>query len=145
MAIAFISAPVLGSNRDLACSAFAAYVCRRSPGEVAPKRSDLIYGFGAECALPLPAPPLAVLWDEVFSRRLSYGERICKAYELNLRLQDLISLLPAELSAREYRHLLEDWVQGRFVQPGAAPAVAMHVSIHRRQDRQQHPVRRRRG
>lgn len=144
MAIALYSIHISGSSDDVARSGFAAYVrcyCRSSGASTS---SDHDHPYDAEPGFR-PSAPLAILWDEVFSRRLSYGERICKAYELNLRLQDLISLLPAELSARQKRHLLEDWVHGRFVQLGVSPAVAMHVSVHRRQDRQQHPVRRRRG
>ena len=144
MAIAFQTFRLLGSTDDRTCSGLAAYVCRCAGPINAPPRFDHEHQDGAESALRPPAP-LAVLWDEVFARRLSYGERICKAYDLNLRLRDVISLLPAELSARQKCQLLEDWVHGRFVQPSVSPAVAMHGLVPRRQDRQRHPVRHQRG
>jgi hypothetical protein len=145
--MAFMSVRILGSNRDPARSALAAYVCRRSPVEGAPMRSELIYGFGAESPLRPPTQSLAALWDDVFSRRLSYGERICKAYELNQRPrdQDRIPMLPAILPATQYRLLVEDWVHDRFVPTGVSTMAAVHVPDHGARSRCTRPVRRRRS
>jgi hypothetical protein len=144
MAIAFQTFRLLGSTDDRTCSGLAAYVRRCTRPSGAPPRFDHEHRDGAESALRPPAP-LAILRDEVFSRRLSYGERICKAYELNLRLQDLISMLPTELSARQNRQVLEDWVHGQFVQPRVTTVVALHHSHDAAECRCPHPIRRRRG
>jgi hypothetical protein len=131
MSIAFCSIRISDSNDDLSCSGDASV------------RPDHDQQYGAQSALRPPSPPLAVLWDEVFSRPLSHGERICKAYELKRRLRDRIRLLPVDLPAQQYREFVDDWVNGRSTQAGVSAIVAIHVSDHGAGRQLARPVRRR--
>jgi hypothetical protein len=137
MAIAFCSIEVSESN-DLECSNLAAYVrhCNHAG------RASADHQYGAGSAFRLPTPPPAVLWDEVFSRRLSYDERIGKASELKQHLRDRIRLLPASLPAQQYRQLVEDWVHGR-PQVGVWLIVGVHAADHGAWRQHASPLRRR--
>jgi hypothetical protein len=126
MAIAFCSIQVSESN-DLECSNLVGYVRHCNHAGSASAHSDHDHQYGAESALRLPTPPPAVLWNDVFCPPLSYRERTSKAHDLKQHLRNRVRLLPATLSARQYRKLVEDWVHGH-TQVGVSLIVAVHVT-----------------